>query len=58
MENVSQDNHPASMKSDQEGLGDYTGFYKILEKRQRIICIGIKTFSLTFWLKLILIFTM
>lgn len=48
MENVSQDNHPASMKSDQEGLGDYTGFYKILEKRQRIICIGIKTFFLNF----------
>lgn len=58
MENVSQDDRPTRMKSDQKSGGDYADVYKILEKGKRIVCIGIEFFSLTFWLKLILTFAM
>jgi len=56
MEDISQDNHPARMKSYQKDLEEHANFYKILEKRKRIICIGIEMFSLIFWLKLTLTF--
>lgn len=54
MENISQHNYHAGMKSDQKGLWDYADFYNVLERGKKVKGTGIGVFSLIFWLQLIL----
>ena len=54
MENISQPNCHAGMKSDQKGLWDYADFYNVLERGKKVKGTGIEVFSLIFWLQLIL----